>query len=149
LRAGRRPRPQAVPVSFPVGGGVVMRRQAALAAALLALAGPAGAQDKTVAIMGGTLLTAGPQGTIARGTILLKGGKIVAVGPNVQVPPGTTVINAEGMFVTPGIIDAHSHTAIEDSVNECTDSVTAEVRIADVLDHRDIHIYRELAGGVT
>jgi imidazolonepropionase-like amidohydrolase len=126
-----------------------MRRQAAVAGALLALALPAGAQDKTVAIMGGTLLTAGPQGTVAKGTILMKGGKIVAVGPNVQVPPGTTVINAEGMFVTPGIIDAHSHTAVEDSVNECTDTVTSEVRIADVLDHRDVHIYRELAGGVT
>ena len=44
----------------------------------------------------------------------------------------------------PGIIDAHSHTAIEGNVNECTDSVTAEVRVADVLNHRDVDIYREL-----
>jgi imidazolonepropionase-like amidohydrolase len=49
----------------------------------------------------------------------------------------------------PGLIDSHSHTAIEDNVNECTDSVTAEVRIADVIDHRDVNIYRQLAGGVT
>ncbi len=49
----------------------------------------------------------------------------------------------------PGIIDAHSHTAVEGGVNECTDSVTAEVRIADVIDHDDVNIYRQLAGGVT
>jgi imidazolonepropionase-like amidohydrolase len=51
--------------------------------------------------------------------------------------------------VMPGIIDAHSHTAIEENVNECTDVVTAEVRMADVVDHRSVDLYRELAGGVT
>jgi imidazolonepropionase-like amidohydrolase len=116
---------------------------------LLLPAAMAGAQEKTVALMGGTLLTAGPQGTIPKGTVLIRGGKILAVGAAVQVPPGTTVINAEGMYVMPGIIDAHSHTAIEGNVNECTDAVTAEVRVADVIEHRDINIYRELAGGVT
>ena len=59
------------------------------------------------------------------------------------------MIDAKGRYVMPGIIDAHSHTAIEGDVNECTDSVTAEVRIADVIDHRDVDIYRQLAGGVT
>jgi imidazolonepropionase-like amidohydrolase len=49
----------------------------------------------------------------------------------------------------PGLIDAHSHTAIEGGVNECTDVVTAEVRIVDVLDQHDVNIYRQLAGGVT
>ena len=99
--------------------------------------------------MGGTVLTAGPQGTIANGTVLVRGSRIVAVGADIAVPPGTPVINATGQYVMPGIIDAHSHTAAEQNVNECTDVVTAEVRVADVLDHRDIDIYRELAGGVT
>jgi imidazolonepropionase-like amidohydrolase len=49
----------------------------------------------------------------------------------------------------PGIIDAHSHTAAEQNVNECTDAITAEVRVADVLDHDDVNIRRQLAGGVT
>jgi imidazolonepropionase-like amidohydrolase len=49
----------------------------------------------------------------------------------------------------PGIVDAHSHTTIEGNVNECTDSVTAQVRATDALDHRDVNIYRQLAGGVT
>jgi imidazolonepropionase-like amidohydrolase len=53
------------------------------------------------------------------------------------------------LFVTPGLIDAHSHTAVDGSVNEGSNNITAEVRIADVLDPDDISIYRELAGGLT
>ena len=118
----------------------------------LALWAPAAAAQeppRTFAIMGGTLFTLGPQGTIEKGTILVKDGKIAAVGAQVDVPSGLPVVNATGLFVTPGLIDAHSHTAVEGSVNECTDNVTAEVRVADVLDHRDMDIYRNLAGGVT
>jgi imidazolonepropionase-like amidohydrolase len=107
------------------------------------------APGDTIAIVGGTILTVGPPGTIEGGTLVLRGGKIVALGKAVAVPPGARVVDAAGRFVTPGLIDAHSHTAIEDGVNECTDSVTAEVRIADVLDQNDVNIYRELAGGVT
>jgi imidazolonepropionase-like amidohydrolase len=113
--------------------------------ALLAAAEP----ERTTAIVGGTVLTVGPQGTIERGTVLLRGGKIVALGRDLPVPPGSTVIDAASRYVMPGIIDTHSHAAIEGNVNECTDSVTAEVRIADVIDQDDVNIYRQLAGGVT
>jgi len=51
--------------------------------------------------------------------------------------------------VTPGIIDAHSHTAIDGDVNEGTHNVTAEVRIRDVIDPFSVAVYRELAGGTT
>jgi imidazolonepropionase-like amidohydrolase len=105
--------------------------------------------DAVTALVGGTVLSVGPLGTIERGSVLVRGGKIAAVGRDIPVPPGARVIDAAGRFVMPGIIDAHSHTAVEENVNECTDSVTAEVRIADVLDQSDIGIYRELAGGVT
>ncbi len=107
------------------------------------------AEGEVTAIVGGTVLTAGPQGTIERGTVLVRGGKIVAVGRDVTVPAGAAVVDAASHFVMPGIIDTHSHNAVEGSVNECTDSVTAEVRIADVIDHEDVNIYRQLAGGVT
>ncbi|HLA76556.1 MAG TPA: amidohydrolase family protein [Vicinamibacteria bacterium] len=129
-----------------------MRRLAYVASAVLLLPSltlAAEASKNVTAIVGGTLITVGPQGTIEKGTLLIKDGKVAAVGKELTVPAGATVIDAGGRYVMPGIVDAHSHTAIEDNVNECTDSVTAEVRIADVIDHRDINIYRELAGGVT
>jgi imidazolonepropionase-like amidohydrolase len=49
----------------------------------------------------------------------------------------------------PGIIDCHSHIAVDGSVNEGSLSVTSMVRIEDVLDSTDVNIYRDLAGGVT
>jgi imidazolonepropionase-like amidohydrolase len=103
----------------------------------------------TLAIVGGTLLTASSQKTIANGTVLIENGRITAVGRDLAPPPGARVIDARGRYVMPGIIDAHSHTGIEGNVNECTDAVTAEVRIADVLDPNHPDIYRQLAGGVT
>jgi imidazolonepropionase-like amidohydrolase len=106
-------------------------------------------REAPTAIVGGTLLTAGPHGTIEKGTVLVRGGKIAAVGRDLTVPAGATVIDASSRFVIPGIIDTHSHNAVEGNVNECTDSVTAEVRVADVIDHEDVNIYRQLAGGVT
>jgi imidazolonepropionase-like amidohydrolase len=121
----------------------------AIVLTVLALAAAPAPPEKTFAIMGGTVLTAGPQGTIPNGTVLVRGRRILAVGAGIPVPPGTPVINATGQFIMPGIIDAHSHTAAEQNLNECTDIVTAEVRVADVIDHHDVNLYRELAGGVT
>jgi imidazolonepropionase-like amidohydrolase len=108
-------------------------------------------RDKPVAIVNGTILTVGPgKGqTIDGGTLIIKNGKITGLGKGLPVPAGATVIDAAGKYVMPGIIDCHSHTAIEGGVNEGSDSVTAEVRITDVLDHRDVNLYRQLAGGVT
>jgi imidazolonepropionase-like amidohydrolase len=46
---------------------------------------------------------------IDRGDILIADGVIKAVEPNLMVPDGATVIDGTGKFVTPGIIDVHSH----------------------------------------
>lgn len=105
---------------------------------------PAG---RLVAITNATIMTAS-RGTIPRGTILIRDGKIAAVGPDVQVPAGARVIDGAGRYVIPGIVDAHSHSASE-AVNEGTNSVTAEVRLTDVLRHDALGLHRELAGGVT
>lgn len=58
-------------------------------------------------------------------------------------------IDLKGKHLTSGIIDEHSHIGISRGVNESGESVTAEVRIGDVVNSDDINIYRQLAGGVT
>jgi imidazolonepropionase-like amidohydrolase len=105
---------------------------------------PAG---RLVAITNATIMTAS-HGTIQRGTVLIRDGKIAAVGADVQVPQGAQVIDGTGKYVIPGIIDAHSHAAAE-AINEGTQSVTAEVRIEDVLRQDGVSLYRQLAGGTT
>ncbi len=98
-------------------------------------------------LKGGTVLTA--TGRVLEGAhILIRNGKIAAIGKDIVPPEGITVIDVTGKFVTPGIIDAHSHIA-SDATNEGTDSITAEVRIHDVLNPNSLSIYRALAGGVT
>ena len=65
-------------------------------------------QDTPVAIRGATVLT-GAGDTIEGGTIVFEGGKIVAVGADVAPPGGSDIIEAEGLYATPGFIDAYSH----------------------------------------
>jgi imidazolonepropionase-like amidohydrolase len=124
-----------------------MPRLAAAAAALLAPA-VAAAQSEPILIRHATVLTV-TKGTIARGSVLVRDGRIAAVGPDIAPPPGARVIDAAGQFLMPGIIDCHSHIAIEGSVNEGSVSVSSMVAVADVLDPDDVNIYRGLAGGVT
>ncbi|MCX7562902.1 amidohydrolase family protein [Xanthomonadaceae bacterium XH05] len=100
-------------------------------------------------IQNATLWTNTEQGIIERGDLLVRDGRIVAVGAGLDLPAGATRIDASGLHLTPGLIDAHSHTAIARNVNEPSHAVTTEVRIGDVLDPTDINIYRQLAGGLT
>ncbi len=93
------------------------------------------------------MLTA-TRGTIANGTIVLRDGKIAAVGTNVPIPAGAEVVDGTGKFVSPGIIDCHSHIAA-DSINEGGTTVSSMTGIEDVFNPTDIDIYRDLAGGVT
>lgn len=104
------------------------------------------AQSQTL-IRDATVMTA-ERGTFADTDILISNGKISRIGQGLSAPAGATVIDARGKYVTPGIIDAHSHAMI-DAVNEFSYSVTSMARIRDVLDPTDIAIYRALAGGVT
>jgi imidazolonepropionase-like amidohydrolase len=106
------------------------------------------AAAKEMLIKNATILTAS-HGTIKNGSILVRDGKIAAVGANVKATDASAlVIDATGKFITPGIIDAHSHTAVEGSVNEGSLSVTSMVRIQDVIDPYAVNVYRELAGGL-
>ena len=114
---------------------------------LAPLSAPIPPAGRLVAITNATIMTAS-RGTIERGTILIRDGKIAAVGADVSAPQGATIIDGTGKYVIPGIIDAHSHSASE-AINEGTNSVTAEVRIEDVLRQDEVNLYRELAGGTT
>jgi imidazolonepropionase-like amidohydrolase len=102
-----------------------------------------------IAIENVDILTMGPAGTIEDGTVLIRDGKIAAVGKDVRVPNGAERIDGTDRWLIPGIIDAHSHIAVEGQVNEGSLAVTSMVGIEDVLDPTDISIYRALAGGVT
>jgi imidazolonepropionase-like amidohydrolase len=99
-------------------------------------------------IKNATILTV-TKGTIQHGSILVRNGKIAEVGANVATPSGANVIDGTGLFVMPGIIDCHSHIAIEGGVNEGSVSDSSMANIADVLNPADPDIYRDLAGGVT
>jgi len=98
-------------------------------------------------IRNGTVLTV-TRGTLEGTDVLVENGKIARIGRGLSAPRGYDTIDASGKFVMPGIIDAHSHIAIDD-INEWTNPVTAEVSVRDVLDPYDMSIYRALAGGVT
>jgi imidazolonepropionase-like amidohydrolase len=98
-------------------------------------------------IRNATILTAS-HGTLANADILIRNGKIAAVGTNLDANANARVIDASGKFVTPGIVDCHSHTML-DAINEGSLSVTSMARIRDVLNPTTPSIYRELAGGVT
>ena len=107
------------------------------------------ASPKAVIVRGATIWTQGSAGILEGADLLAVNGKVTAVGKGLSVPAGALEVDGRGKHVTPGIIDAHSHTAIDGQVNELTHNVTAEVRIVDVLDPLDVAIYRELAGGTT
>jgi len=109
---------------------------------------PATRTGGNVLIQNGTLLTVS-HGTLENASILIRDGKIVAIGKDIPAPDDVTIIDATGLTVMPGIIDCHSHIAIDGGVNEGTLSVTAEVRIGDVVDPDSISVYRALAGGKT
>jgi imidazolonepropionase-like amidohydrolase len=128
-----------------------MKLRTAWAIPVLAAALPAAvaAQGSGVTVIQDATLLTVTHGTIEHGSILIRDGKIAAVGKNVKAPAGATVIDAAGQFVIPGIIDCHSHIAVDGSVNEGSISVSSMANIAEVLDPEDIDIYRDLAGGVT
>ncbi|HEX6640157.1 MAG TPA: amidohydrolase family protein [Thermoanaerobaculia bacterium] len=115
---------------------------------LLLFAVPVFAQERVTLIRNATILTI-TNGTIENGSVLIRGSKIAAVGRDVTAPAGARVIDGTGKFVMPGIIDTHSHTGVEGSVNEVSLPNSGMVRIVDALTNEDVNAYRQLAGGTT
>lgn len=106
-------------------------------------------QPDNVLVRGGYLWTSTLRGNLENTDILISKGKIAKIARDITAPNGAVVIDAEGKHITAGLIDCHSHSAIGGGVNEVGQTITAEVRIGDVVNSDDIAIYRELAGGLT
>ncbi len=130
---------------------ILSAAMAALAVAAIAVCSmPSRAQgDSNVMLIKDATVYTVTKGIIQHGSILVRDGKIAAVGTNVAAPAGAAVIDAAGLYVMPGIIDCHSHIAIEGGVNEGSVSDSSMANILDVLNPEDPDIYRDLAGGVT
>ncbi len=106
----------------------------------------------SVLISGATVWTCGPQGRLEHADLLIEGSRIQAVGQGLNRSGLATeplVIDGKGMHVTPGLIDAHSHTAILGAVNESSLPSSAMVRIEDVVNSETDNLHQQLAGGVT
>jgi imidazolonepropionase-like amidohydrolase len=94
-----------------------------------------------------TLWTNEAEGILKLSDLIIKNGKIVQVGKNLSCAD-CKIVDAAGKHLTAGIIDEHTHIALC-GVNEGSKSISAEVRMGDVINPTDINIYRHLAGGVT
>ncbi len=112
--------------------------------------------SQSTLIRGGTVMTAAGE-VIPNGQVLIVDGRIAAVGATVDAPAGAQVVDATGKFVTPGIIDTHSHLGAypapgvqaHSDGNEATDPVTAEVWVEHSVWPQDPSFVRALEGGIT
>lgn len=94
---------------------------------------------------------------LANADVLMQNGRITAVGNNLAIPEGAAIIDGAGRFVTPGIIDAHSHLGVYPSPsinatsdgNEMTQPNTAEVWAEHSVWPQDPGFLRAVAGGIT
>ena len=109
-----------------------------------------------VLLRGATVLT-GTGERLDGADVLMRDGKIAAVGPNLEAPADARVLDARGKWVTPGIIDTHSHLGVYPSPgiastgdgNEMTNPNTAEVWAEHSVWPQDAGFSKAMAGGVT
>lgn len=107
------------------------------------------AQAQNLIIKNATIWTSADAGVLENADMIVRDGRIQRIGQDLATPRGYTEIDGTDMHITPGIVDEHSHIAIARGVNEGTEAITSEVRIGDVVNPDDVHIYRSLAGGTT
>jgi len=104
-------------------------------------------KQEDVLFKNATVWTNEKEGKLLNTDVLVQKGKIAKVGKNLSAE-GAKIIDGTGMHLTSGIIDEHSHIAM-DGTNEMGQAITSEVRVGDVIDPENETIYRQLSGGVT
>ncbi len=106
------------------------------------------ARPEAIVVRNATVWTQGPQGRLQNADLLIRDGVVAEVGVDLDAPGGAVEIDGTGKHVTPGLIDPHIHSGVS-GVNESGFAIVPEVRMADVLTHNNIAMYRQLAGGLT
>ena len=128
-----------------------------LTIALLAIIFVGVAHAETTAIVGATVHTVGPYGTLENATIIISDGRIIAVGDNMKAPDGATVVDASGKIITPGLFTPYGSLGLvevgfsagpDDSVQR-GDEFTASFDIADAYNRRSTLIGINRIEGVT
>ena len=108
-------------------------------------------------VITGVTILDGIGNKIDNGMVYFTNGKIAAIGENLDIPAEATVVDGTGKWVTPGIIDVHSHLGVYPSPsthshsdgNEAIKPVTANVWAEHSVWPQDPGFGRALAGGVT
>ena len=110
-------------------------------------------EQKSILFTNATVWTNETRGVIENCDVAIQNGKILSVGQdlstNIFKNKNFEIIDLTNKHLTCGIVDEHSHIAINGGVNESGQAVTSEVRIGDVINANDVNIYRQLSGGVT
>jgi imidazolonepropionase-like amidohydrolase len=104
--------------------------------------------NETIVFKNATVWSNEKEGVLKETDVAISNGKIIALGKNLSIK-NAKIVDASNKHLTNGIIDEHSHIAITQGVNECSQAITSETRVGDVVYSEDINIYRQLAGGVT
>ncbi len=135
-----------------------MKHTISYIAIFLVVIGSSNADDKPTsakyAIKAGKILTMAPgenESVINHGIILVSSGKIEALGSrsSIQIPEGYTLIDASDRWVTPGIVEAHTHIGTEGGFNDMVTPINPELQLAECVDPEDIAIEKAVTGGVT
>ncbi|MEM3699928.1 MAG: amidohydrolase [Candidatus Bathyarchaeia archaeon] len=107
------------------------------------------------AIVGATILT--PEQTIPKGVIIFDEGKILEVGKDLKIPEKAEIVEAEGKYISPGLVDGHSHIGMTTEgldweygdANDFYSPLTPHLRAIDAVNLFDPGFKDALEGGVT
>ena len=91
------------------------------------------------------------------GDLLIEDGRIIAIGTDLEVPSEALVVNASGLFIYPGLVEAHGHIGLDgwamgyegQDYNEYNDPVTPQLRAIDGINPFDESLRDAVSGGVT